>query len=154
MNKEDFSERVIRIYVQYHVTNLLNSKITIIIKRSFRESQLNNTNDSWELWPNSTPKRSHKSYTTDCSLMYILWYPLVEIDNVLSTLSEKIERYTQTGNLCILTSICKSSFFNLYFSICAFLAVLDNITSVNDRMRAWTETTVILQSATTVPMRM
>ena len=73
MNKEEFLERVIiRIYDQYYVTNLLNSKITIIIKRSFRESQLNNTNDLWELWPNSTPKRSHKSYTTDCSLMYIL----------------------------------------------------------------------------------
>ena len=102
MNKEEFLERVIllyiiRIYDQYYVTNLLNSKITIIVKRSFRKSQLNNTNDLWELWPNSTPKRSHKSYTTDCSLMYILWYPLVEIDNVLSTLSEKIEDIHKPG---------------------------------------------------------
>ena len=84
-------------YAQYYVTNLLNLKITIIIKSSYRASQLNNIDDLWELWPNSTPKRSHKSYTTDCSLMYILWYPLVEIDNVLSTLSEKIEDIHKPG---------------------------------------------------------
>lgn len=42
------------------------------MKSSYRASQLNNIDDLWELWPNSTPKRSHKSYTTDCSLMYIL----------------------------------------------------------------------------------